>query len=298
MANGTGEDTRFPEWDASNTDQSLARAYQWAVQNAQEKIDWYAKRRRPKKQGSQWLRTFAIILAAIGALCPLVDAATPDNQTLSLGVMQITLSQLGQWGYVSIALAAALVGYDKFFGLSSGWMRYMVTELSLQRTLREFQYDWNILRAQQDQQQPPQNNTPTLLQRLKDFTLQVETLVRQETDAWVTEFQTNISELDKMLQAEAEARTPGSIKVTVTNARDFDKVTISLNGTQLKELTGVTESVLDSVPPGPQEVVVVGKKQNTPDRKDSKVVEVQPNALASAELTLPGPNSPSKLRPW
>jgi hypothetical protein len=232
-----------------------------------------------QKKGSQWLRTFAIILAGIGAVCPLLDAAIPDNAG-------VPLSQLGQWGYVAIALAAALVGYDKFFGLSSGWMRYMVTELSLQRTLREFQYDWNILSAQQAQQQPPQNNASTLLQRLKDFTLQVETLVRQETDAWVAEFQTNISELDKMLQAEAEARTPGSIKVTVTNARDFEEVTIHLNGSQVKELFGVTEGVLDSVPRGPQEVTAVGHKKGGQELRDSKVVEVQSNTMASVELTL------------
>jgi hypothetical protein len=290
MTKATKEDTAFPEWDASNSAQSLAQAYQWAVRHAQEKIDWYAKKRQPKRKGSQWIRTFAILLAAIGALCPLIDAATLDNQMVSLGVVtEIPLSQLGQWGYVSIALAAALVTYDKFFGLSSGWMRYMLTELSLQRTLTEFQYDWNILSAQQAQQQPPQDNATTLLQRLKDFTLQVETILRQETDAWVTEFQTNISELDKMLQAAVESRSPGSIKVTVTNAKDFDTVRISLNGTQIKELAGVAESVLDSVPPGPQEVVVVGQKQSTPDRKDSKVVEVQPKTLASVELTLPGP---------
>jgi hypothetical protein len=289
MTNGTRKDTRFPEWDESNPTQSLVQAYQWAVQNAQETIDWYAKKRQPKRRGSQWLRTFAIILAAIGALCPLLDAATQDNQTISLGVIEIALSQLGQWGYVSIALAAALISYDKFFGLSTGWMRYMITELSLQRTLREFQYDWNILSAQQAQYQTPQDNTPTLLQRLKDFTLQVETLVRQETDAWVTEFQTSISELDKILQAAVESRSPGSIKVTVTNAKEFDKVRISLSGTQVKELVGVSESVLDSVPPGPQEVVVVGQKHNAPERKDSKVVEVQPKTLASVEVTLPRP---------
>jgi hypothetical protein len=279
MANGTARGTKFPEWDTSDPPQSLAQAYQWAVQNAQSQIDWYANRRQPKKHGSQWLRTLAIILAGIGALCPLLDAAIPDNAGM-------LLSQLAQWGYVSIALAAALVGYDKFFGLSSGWMRYMVTELSLQRTLREFQYDWSILTAQKAQQSPPQNSAATLIQRLKDFTLQVETLVRQETDAWVTEFQANISELEKMLQAEAQARAPGSIKVTVTNARDFDKVTILLNGGQAKELTGVTEGVLDSVPRGPQEVTAVGQKKGTQDRKDSKVVEVQPNTMASVELTI------------
>lgn len=271
MADGTG----FPEWDNKDPDESLAQAYDWAVKNAQDKIAWYAKRRHPKKLGSQWLRTFSIILAAVGALFPLVDAATQSGRVIQ-----------GQWGYVCIALAAALVGYDRFFGLSSGWMRYMVTELSLQRSLREFQYEWNILSAQQAQQQPPQRNTVALLQRLKEFSLQVEALVRQETDAWVTEFQANISELEKMLQAEVKAGAPGNLKVTVPNARDFDHVTISLNGTQVKELAGVTEGVLDSVPRGFQEVIVIGQKQGTTERRDSRVVEVQPGMMTSVEVTL------------
>lgn len=67
MADGTG----FPEWDNNNPDESLAQAYEWAVKNARDKIAWYAKRRQPKKLGSQWLRTFSIILAAVGALFPL-----------------------------------------------------------------------------------------------------------------------------------------------------------------------------------------------------------------------------------
>jgi hypothetical protein len=46
---------------------------------------------------------------------------------------------MGQLGYVMLALAAACVGFDHFFGLSTGWMRFMVTEMSLQQVLAEFQ---------------------------------------------------------------------------------------------------------------------------------------------------------------
>jgi hypothetical protein len=271
MTNGK----EFPKWDKEKTDESLEESYRWAVENARAQIDWYAQRRQPKKRGSQSFRGLSIALAAIGGLFPLIDAALPDSQVM-----------FGQWGYVTIALAAALVLYDRFFGLSSGWMRYMVTELSLQRTLREFQYDWNILIAQQ---QPSQNKPLTLLQRLKDFSLQVDALVKQETDAWVTEFQTNLSELETMLKTEMEARTPGSVKVTVTNARDFERVAILLDGVRVKELVGVTDSVLDSVPRGPREITAVGQKAGSPDRKDSKVVEGEANTMTSTELTLPAP---------
>lgn len=267
----------FPKWDRNKPDESLEEAYGWAVESARAQIAWYVQKRQPKKRGSQWFRGSSIALAAIGGLFPLIDAAIPDSQLM-----------LGQWGYVAIALAAALVLYDRFFGLSSGWMRYMVTELSLQRTLREFQYDWDILIAQQAQQRPPQDNTVALLQRLKDFSLQVETLVKQETDAWVTEFQTNLSELETMLKTEMEARTPGSVKLTVTNARDFERVEISLDGVRVKELVGITEGVLYSVPRGPREITAVGHKAGN-QRKDSRVIEVEPNTMTSTELTLPAP---------
>jgi hypothetical protein len=273
-------DTEFPAWKTEDPTGSLTRVYQWAVDKAQEQIAWYDLKKRPKKLGSQWLRALAIILAAIGALFPLIDAAMPDNQTF--------WAQSGQWGYVAIALAAALVGYDKFFGLSSGWMRYMVTQLSLERALKEFQYDWVILNAQQVEQPSPQGNHSTLLQRLKDFSLQMDTLVRQETDAWVTEFRANISQLEQLLKTEAQARTPGSLRTIVPNARDFEKVTVLLDGSLAKDLTGDTEGVLTSIPPGPHEVTAIGEKDSQHFR-DSKVAEIQPGAMASIELSLPGP---------
>jgi hypothetical protein len=274
MANGT----EFPSWNAEDPTESLTRVYQWAVENARKQIAWYQEKIKSKRTGSQLLRALSIILAAIGALFPLIDAAIPDGQTF--------LSQSGQWGYVAIGLAAAFVGYDRFFGLSSAWMRFIVTQLSLERTLKEFQYDWTILNAQSAKQSPPQRNTSTLLQRLKDFSLQMDALVRQETDVWVAEFQANISQLERMVQTEAQVRTPGSIKVTVTNARDFERVAVLLDGSPAKEMTGDTESVLSSVPPGPHQVTVLGEK-NTQQRRDSKVAEVQPDTMTSVDLTLP-----------
>jgi len=193
---------------------------------------------------------------------------------------------LAQWGYVFFALAGAIYGYDKLFGLSTGWMRYIVTQMALEKALKEFQYDWLILRAQL-QKQPAKYavDSRTLLQKVRDFTSQVESLVKQETDAWVLEFQNNLSQLEKVLKAEAETRKSGSIKVIVSNAQEFSPVGIRLNGTQRKELAGITEGLIDAVPPGMYEVEAIGKKGNK-DGKDSKVIQVQPNATVSVELTL------------
>lgn len=264
-------DSDFPDWDPGDPAKSLALLYKWTVKTTESRIAWYDHSRKPKRAGSQWLRVFSILFAAIGALCPLVDATKIVGDKILLG----------QWGYVSIALAAAIVGYDKYFGLSTGWMRYIVTQLSLEKALKEFQYDWIILYAQQA-------NISTLLQRIKDFSLQVESLVRQETDAWVLEFQSNVAELEKVLKTEVETRKPGNIKITVTNAADFDAVAIKLNDNPVKELIGITEGLIDTVPPKRYEVTAIGKKGNK-ESKGSKVIEVQPNSMTSVEITLPPP---------
>jgi hypothetical protein len=274
------EQEHFPVWDATKANESLALMQQWAVNKAQERIDWYKDNTKTKRILAVLLRIIVIFFAAVGGLCPLIDA-TGVFITKLPGIDSFTL---GKWGYVFIALAAAIVGFDKFFGLSAGWMRFIVTQLSLERVLKEFHYDWAFLLAQQQEQQV-KTNIP-LLQRAKDFTLKVEDLVKQETDAWVQEFQSGMAELAKGLKTEVETRKPGSIRVTVTNAKDFERVSIRLDDNQIKELIGVTEGLIEAVPPGRYEVRAVGKKDNR-ECKDSKVIQVQANAMASVEITLP-----------
>lgn len=275
------EQDHFPVWNATKPDESLILMHQWAVKKAHERINWYKDNSKTKRILSVLLRIIVIFFVAAGGLCPLIDATGVFKQ---VGLDSFTL---GKWGYVSMAFAAAIVGFDKFFGLSTGWMRFIVTQLSLERVLQEFHYDWAFLLAQQQEQQV-KTNIP-LLKRAKDFTLRVEDLVKQETDAWVQEFQSDIAELTKVLKTEVETRKPGSIRVTVTNAKNFERVAIRLNDNQIKELIGVTEGLIEAVPPGRYEVTAVGKKDNR-ECKDSKVIEVQPNAMASVEITLPLPS--------
>ncbi|OHB62830.1 MAG: hypothetical protein A2Y76_14670 [Planctomycetes bacterium RBG_13_60_9] len=197
---------------------------------------------------------------------------------------------LGRWGYVFFALAASLYGFDRCFRLSKSWMRFIVTQLSLERLVIEFHYDWaSLVAGQGEQPQLPQSSIPAMLQRIKDFSLAVETAVKQETDAWVAEFQSSLAELEKILKTEVETRSPGRLKVTIPNAADFDKVTIQLNGSPVKDLTATTEGLIDVVPPGHYEVTVVGLKKDQ-EYKASKVVEVQASLMASVEIKLPVPS--------
>ncbi|HHP7236018.1 MAG TPA: SLATT domain-containing protein [Desulfobacterales bacterium] len=270
----------FPIWDSSKSDESLLQMYRWAVYQARERIEWYKNRSKSKKNLAQILRITAVTFAAAGILCPLIDATGIFfNDQAGAGSFAI-----GKWGYVLIALAAAIVGFDKYFGLSTSWMRYTVTQLSLERLLQIFHYECASLLLQQ--QESKTKSYGPLLQRVKEFSLQVENLVKQETDAWILEFQSNLAELGKVLKTESDKSYLGNIKVTITNAKDFDRVSIRLNDSSVKELIQVTEGLIEAVPPGRYELMVVGIKDSN-ESVELKVIEVKPNLLALVKLTLP-----------
>lgn len=112
-----------------DTESALAKLYRYAEGRAIEATDWYLQDKRGKRIWSRGLRLLAILLVTAGALQPLLDAAAPGPSRTA-------------WGYVLLALAAACIGFDRFFGLSSGWMRSMTTAQSLERRLEQLQYDW------------------------------------------------------------------------------------------------------------------------------------------------------------
>lgn len=272
------EPNKFPVWNKEKAEDSLGSIYDWAVLSAADYSQWYDRKKKAFKFWSKGLRFFAIVFAAIGALCPLLDAPGIFNNP---GELQNRLV-LAQWGYVFLAMAASIAGFDYYFGHSSGWMRFIVTQISIERALKEFQFDWALLKVQQNGNP---GNTQIFLQRAKDFTLQIENIVKEETDAWVAEFKTNISQLDKILKTEIEAGKPGSIRVVVKNCSDFERVAIRLNDNPVKELVGVSEGVINTVSPGQHEVMVIGKKGDK-ESKANKVVEVQAGQPALAEFTL------------
>ncbi len=162
--------------------------YRHAEATAMEAIDWYLRDKRGKKRLSQTLRALAILLVAAGGLQPLLAAgnvswASPD------------------WGYVLLALAAACVGFDRFFGVSSGWMRYIITAQAIQRRLATFQFDWATECAHVAQSPTTPNGDQVLTPRLallQRFGEDLLDLLQAETTEWVAEFHSNLSQLSQL----------------------------------------------------------------------------------------------------
>jgi SMODS and SLOG-associating 2TM effector domain 2 len=97
-----------------DTGAALTQLSRHAEGRAIEAIDWYLQDKRGKRIWSRGLRLLVILLVTAGGLQPLLDAAAPGPSRTA-------------WGYVLLAQAAACIGFDRFFGVSSGWMRAMTT---------------------------------------------------------------------------------------------------------------------------------------------------------------------------
>lgn len=235
----------YPKWDPTQGEKSLWEWHDVTVKKAENAIEWYSKNKEPLRQSSRIFRGLAIFFTSVGTLIPLLSATGFWEWLRGLaglaaqGSAQATNNALGQWGYVFFALAGVCIGFDKFFGYSSGWMRNIKTQLALEAALTELRYSWTIGMAKLTSPKLLSEQLEPMLQLLKDFTAKVNALVQQETETWVLEFQSSMAELDKAAKAQAEANKPGSIIVAVTKDAGYDPgITAYLDGVEAKKLEG------------------------------------------------------------
>jgi SMODS and SLOG-associating 2TM effector domain 2 len=175
-------------------------ALRYAEGRTIDAIDWYLADKRGKRIWSRGLRLLVILLVTAGGLQPLLDAAAPGPGRTA-------------WGYVLLALAAACIGFDRFFGLSSGWMRSMTTAQALERRLEQLQYDWAAECARSASRTVGPKQVQNRLALLRAFSDDVAAQMQQETAEWVLEFQSSLLRLERERSNGAAAR-PGSVPLS------------------------------------------------------------------------------------
>jgi hypothetical protein len=184
------------KWDTEHAEASLNSLFEQAEQHGVRAINWYLNAKRPKKLIAQGLRLGAIGAAAIAGILPML------SQILVTSSDQLLLFQ-PVWASIALGVAALLVAIDHFFGFSSGWMRFITTEHQIRQILHEFQLDYDIERATWQGKPPTPEQVQSVLQRCKSFLIQVDEIIRQETEQWVTEFQSALKRIDEAAMAKA-----------------------------------------------------------------------------------------------
>jgi len=215
-----------------------------------EKIDvtagWYMRGKKGRRIFGRFARVGAMVLATLAAAQPTISG--------------MYRSQNHFWVQPGIATifaltAAALLLLDRFFGASTGWVRYMTAGLALNDLRDEFENAWRLETATWGEQEPTVDQTKHSVSLLYGFILRVNEIVRTETDAWKAEFQSALQQVEEYARAAPRKIEQSGLKVVITN---FDKVDgawrISLNGGEWESVISAEKTF--SLTPGQTQLVV------------------------------------------
>lgn len=177
---GSGDLTgrAFPLGDWGEPAERLDELYRWVEAGALDTADWYLRDRIRKRRAARLLRFGTAAGVVAGAALPLLDLT--GELTGSAG-----------WGYLSLLLGAACMACDRYFGLTSGWIRNLATAQAVQRRLQVLQFDW-ASECVREMLGPTEGTASEAAERclgvLRRFSEDVTELVRMETADWMVEF--------------------------------------------------------------------------------------------------------------
>ena len=174
--------------------------YQETLSEAEAILNYYPPRRRKYRFYSQLIRLGTILLVSIGGVMPLVDLAWQENSY-----------PLVSFGYVAFSLAASLFLLDKYFGYSTGWMRFMMAEVEIKNVINQHQNDWIFYKIKFGGKELTEEELMKILAFNKRFSTSVSHLEIAETKAWILEFQSTYQSLEEMINANKQGTT-NSIK--------------------------------------------------------------------------------------
>jgi len=264
-------------WESGKVSDSLEQIFLHAVGEAEAAIAWYLKKKRPKQLGARWLRLGAIMATAIAGLIPVWIQMYPKDG----GAPPFPPA----WASVAVAVAAVLIVLDQFLGCSTGWMRFILTEMRIRRILEIFRFDWEAEKAAWKDQSPTQDQTQKMLSLAKSFVTEVQTLVEGETSAWAEEFKSSLKQIEEAAKAKAEVSALGGVNLTVTNGGQCDQGwELNIDHGTSKKYTGTTAAV-SGLTVAMHVIGVTGMVQGN-QKHAEKLVNVAAGTALSVELTL------------
>jgi hypothetical protein len=175
----------FPLGDWAEPAGRLDELYQWVETGALQVVEWYQADRVWRRRDARRLRVGTAAGVTGGAVLPLLQltGAVPEGAA---------------WGFVSLLGAAVCAACDRYFGLTSGWMRDVATAQAVRRRLETLQYDW-ATESIREVLGPTEGTAGEAAERclgvLRRFSEDLTELVRTETADWMVEFRAGTAPL-------------------------------------------------------------------------------------------------------
>ena len=276
-----------PDWSGP-PGPHLERLRIYAERAIENELSWYIRKKKGRSTTSQRLRFCAVIFSVLGGLVPFLIALFGSRPQWAW-LRAFPDLRFGQLGYLLLAIAAGFVLLDRYFGYSTGWMRYIVAMQSIEKAREAFRLDWIGLTRQFAAASPGSSESvevvDRMIQRARAVILEVKEHSEKETQAWILEFQTNLAQFEKDLKSQIDAGRPGGIDVEIADGHKADSpVELSLDGMVADRISGNAGSI-GYVSPGLHRVTARAQKGNR-DYAASAMVNVGSGQICSVRLTL------------
>lgn len=123
--------TQGLQWDGEHIKESLEQLFRAVDDLATAEIKYYYRRRTTRAWISGVSRMAAWITGTIGLLLPLLAATTNPE-----------FKEWAQYGYAFLAVAASSLGANSLFGGTAGHVRFLSTQLELEKLMTKARVAW------------------------------------------------------------------------------------------------------------------------------------------------------------
>lgn len=186
-------------WQPSDAAASLSKLYDHVAGVGQEVVDWYYGAKRPKRRWGRSLRLGAILSTGVAAGIPLL-AEIFEQEGGKPGIQPL-------WAAVALAAAGLMILLDRFWGCTSGWVRYLLAGQEASNALERFRLDWQSAIIAWGTQGPTAEQAQAMVALAKSFLVQVQGIVREETKGWAAEFQSMLQQIEEAAKHGRGTRT-------------------------------------------------------------------------------------------
>ena len=253
------------------------------LEKGAEAQDWYTQKKVPKRRWALAMRGGGLILAVLAPFATVAVTLLPKSV-----FEQFDMQKVAAGATMVLSLAAGTVVLDKFFGWSSGWIRYSRALCELQSRDEQFQLNYQIEQAKIGAVGSVGFDTlKPLFDLIQGYLRDVQDIVRKETEQWATEFGQSLGDAERYVQAQKIPRPEaqqGSLSLEVPFVADLDGHTFTLRVNDREEqLVAGSTKVVDRLEPGIVHVRIAGRSGSLPvEIEDTAVVE--PGKVTSLKL--------------
>lgn len=177
------------DWSTEHRAESIASVFSHTTSLCAAAEEWYAAKRPAKRLWGRALRVASLLLALVAAVLPVISEITSTGGKPAVAP---------GWAAVALAGAAACVGLDRYFGFSSGWMRFMTAGQQLARQRQAFEYAWNELLVIAESP-PTEEEAARFLELARGSVTMVQDIIDAETSSWASEFSGALADSERSL---------------------------------------------------------------------------------------------------